>query len=131
MNLAALTPKQYDALKRDLRPYIKAAVYYSDETVKGVEKRIQERTALPIVMTEDYMPIGLMVLELEPDAVHVTTLAGDFQKDWKEEVFTALVSIAKGRKKHRIQLKGRKGWTRVLDKLGFKPVENGYLEAVI
>ena len=131
MKLAALTPKQYDALKRDLRPYIKAAVVYSDLSVTDVEIRIMERTGLPIVMTEGKTPIGLMVLELEPDAIHVTTLAGDFQADWKDETFEALVAIAQGQKKHKIQLKGRKGWTRVLDKLGFKPVENGYLECNI
>ena len=131
MKLAALTPKQYDALKRDLRPYIAAAVYYSDLTTTDVEIRIMERTGLPVVMTECDEPIGLMVLELEDDAVHVTTLAGDFQRDWTEQVFAALVGIAKGQHKPKIQLKGRKGWTRVLDKFGFKPVENGYLECTL
>ena len=131
MNLAALTPKQYDALKRDLRPYIKAAVYYSDLSVTDVEIGIMERIGLPIVMTEGDKLIGLMVLQLEDDAIYVTTLAGDFQQDWKDEVFAALLAIAQGQKKHKIQLKGRKGWTRVLDKLGFKPVENGYLEVVL
>ena len=121
IELAALSANDYERLRSDLRPYIKAAVYYSDMTTTAVECSILDGTRLPVVFVKDKKPIGLMTLEMDKDDVHVTTLAGDFQEDWKPVAFEGLKAITKAKGRKAITLKGRPGWRKLLHEYGFKP----------
>ena len=122
MKLIALTPERYAAEKWRLRTFIKQAAEYTngETSVQAVEDKIMRGEAIPVVFIRDKSPAGMMVLTLDYEALHVYTLAGKMGKGWREEVMTALVSIAKCQNRRIIQLKGRKGWTKYLKRLGFE-----------
>jgi len=133
MKMVALTPSHYNRLRGMLRTYIKKAVQYSDLTVMGVESDIRNGQIIPVMFTEAHAiynaptPCGLMTLELDKNCLHVTTIAGKLPKDWKPQVFATLTDIAKGQGRRRIELKGRKGWARLLKPWGFKLVNDDRL----
>ena len=75
---------------------------------------------LMVVVISDPDPIGIITMELFPDVLHVRNLTM-YADGWMDEVMDMLIWVARSRGKSIIRGGGRKGWTKVLKRLGFEP----------
>ena len=132
MNAQALTWTQYRRKRWLLRDYLKLACKHNNGTLKpkNIEKAIKAGLEIPILFMDGKLIIGMVTLQLQKDAVFVTTIAGRFEKGWQNDVFALLKSIAGSQDRERIRLRGRPGWSRLLKPLGFYTVDN-FLEVAL
>jgi len=120
MNIAAITPKGYTLNKELLKDYVESALKHCNLNLRYIEQGINSGRLLPIVFTEQDKIIGISVLELSKEAVHIVILAGSFSKGWKSEFLDVMTKLAKSQGRSKLQCNGRKGWLRVLGKYGAK-----------
>ena len=114
MTFGALTYNQYLDNREKLSEYIKAAIQPGCMSLKELESAVRAHQMLPVGIFEDGSIIGFMVLEQTQDAIHVTTLSGEFPEDWIAEVYAFVAEIAQNEKKPYLQCAGRKGWLKKL-----------------
>ena len=124
MNVIALTYDQYMKNQSLLRTWLSKAVDKGDIQLAEVEYSIRDGERLPVVLLDVNMPIGLMVLELTDDAVHITALAGDFPAKWRSTIYDVCAGLAKEHGKDKLQCRGRRGWHRVLKEFNATGVDD-------
>ena len=131
MKWGIVNPAEWERLYPRCRQFLLAAIERSGglETEMGMLRWINQGIRQPVViLDDDEHVIGLLVLEQDDDALHVTSIAGELPKGWRPEAWDFLTQMAGRTGSTAIQLRGRKGWGRYIKEWGFKP--NGdYLRA--
>jgi hypothetical protein len=120
MDFGALTYNQYMDNREKLSGYIKAALPEYECSLEDLEQSVRAYQRLPVGIFEDGSLIGFMVLEQSEDAIHITTLSGEFPEDWIAEVYAFVADIAQNEHKTHIQCGGRRGWIRRLKEYNLK-----------
>lgn len=125
LTFAAISYKQYRKHRDQLSWYIKISLQQGEISLKEVEASIKAHQRLPVVIRNELGVVGFMTLELDGEAVHITTLAGTLPKGWAKQVYRFLVKLAKTQDRRVLSCAGRKGWFRKLKE--FDPAFDGRL----
>ena len=120
MDFGALTYNQYLDNRERLSEYIQAALQPGELSLEELEHSVRAHQRLPIGIFEDGSIIGFMVLEIAGDAIHITTLSGEFPEDWIQQVYQFCCDLAQAEDKTALECGGRKGWARRLKEYNAK-----------
>ena len=104
------TDEQYAMLDRALK-------HGANETLDDVKEKI--RTGFYLALET---PDSIVTIAQDGPALHICQMCGKMHD--VPEIVEALRTVARELDKEYISLQGRKGWLRVLDKLGFERHEN-------
>lgn len=120
MSFGALTYSQYQDNREKLSEYIRAAIQPGCISLQELESSVRAHQRLPVGIFEDGSLIGFMLLEIDQDAVHITTLSGEFPEDWIAQVYKFCCELAQAEDLKAISAGGRKGWLRRLKEYNLK-----------
>ena len=124
-----VSPGRYNKRKLLYRPFIRDSLEYgSDLTLSQIERLIASREVLPIQIKRDNVLVGFMTVQKQGDLMHGQTICGTFEPGWADEFMHKFRLLGHMNGCRRLTLKGRKGWKRALAPLGFKEIDNDFLE---
>lgn len=95
-----------------------------EEDLDSILRYVVEGTAQLWIVYNGSFVVGAYTTQVidypNLSTVRIITLAGDEFSQWIDLAYKELVQFAKSQNAKRLDLVGRKGWVKVLDRFGFK-----------
>ena len=126
MNIYALHQSELDNRWIDIAPYIQKGLDYANNEldINDAHSMVKDGDLIPLVIEENDKILSVVTLELvdkpQKRILGIMTAGGTDIEMWLEQIMTVIDLIAKEQQADSINISGRKGWIRMLDKYNYK-----------
>ena len=116
----------------EVKPYVSRACRKAQELTENVLADLMFKKGCILIKVKDNSGQlrGVLILIQSGDLVHVTTVSGNFEKGWLEEVESYINDLSARCRAIFITAEGRKGWVRLLIPLGWQENNGFYIKEV-
>ena len=126
MNIYALHQNDLDSRWLEIAPFIEKGLDYcnNEMDILDAHTKIEEGDLIPLVIEEDNKILSVVTLEMvnfpKKRVLGITTAGGTELDVWLDQIMTVIDAIAKEQQADSIDIVGRKGWIKMLDKYNYK-----------
>ncbi len=120
----AIPPQDVPRVWHDVRPWISSALEQGDAAFtpeQTLDAILCGRMGLWLIYDGDN-PLGAFTTLVDRGAVTVFTLGGEGMADWLDEADDFVTSYGRLQGCRFVNLTGRRGWTKILQRRGYKEV---------
>lgn len=127
MQINVVLPQQVDFFWPTIERHIRRSQERgpTDMTVDDIRNFCRADETWRLLIFDNFS--GAAVVRVWDDWLHVVAIGGRLEKGWQDEFFDWLVKVAKFMGVKFITLGGRKGWSRMLRRYGFRSLGGVFL----